>query len=73
MVGRRTEMIIAFLILLSPVTALQVGQAVGLNDTSTQVKSDETTLTYTSANMETYFGSSEGTTIADAPQVFRRE
>jgi hypothetical protein len=67
MVNRRTSTIFVFLILLSPVTAVQVSRVLGVSSVSTQVTANETTLTYTSANVRTYFGSSVGTTLAGEP------
>ena len=67
MVDRRTGLLVVFLMMLSPVTAVQVAKVVGLSTSTAQVTTNETTLTYSSANMETYFGSSVGTTLAGQP------
>ncbi|MGA3407143.1 MAG: hypothetical protein ABSD49_15550 [Candidatus Bathyarchaeia archaeon] len=70
MVVRRTGMIIAFLILLSPVTAIPVVQVIGLKNVSTQVTTDESTLAYTNTLMHTYYGASNGTTVAQTAVSF---
>jgi len=70
MVVRRTEMIIAFLILLSPVTALPVAQVIGLKNVSARVIASESTLAYTNTLMHTYYGASNGTTLAQTAVSF---
>lgn len=63
-------MMIAFLILLSPVTAVPVAQVIGLKNVSTQVTTDESTLAYTNTLMHTYYGASNGTTVAQTAVSF---
>src|SRR5208283_3105796 len=70
MVVRRTVMIIAFLILLSPVTVVPVAQVIGLKNVSTQVTADESTLAYTNTLLFTYYGASNGTTVAQTAASF---
>ena len=70
MVVRRTGIIIAVLILLSPVTALPVAQVIGLRNVSTQVTADESTLAYTNTLLHTYYGASNGTTVAETAVSF---
>jgi hypothetical protein len=70
MVVRRTGIIIAFLILLSPVTALPVAQVIGLKNVSTRITADESTLAYTNTLLHTYYGASNGTTVAQTAVSF---
>ena len=63
-------MMIAFLILLSPVTAIPVAQVIGLKNVSTQVTTDESTLAYTNTLLHTYYGASNGTTVAQTAVSF---
>jgi len=70
MVASRTGMIIAFLILLSPLTASPVAQVIGLTSKSTQVTTDASTQAYTGTLVHTYFGSTTGMTVAQTAVSF---
>ena len=70
MVVHRTGIIVAFLILLSPVTAVPVAHVIGLRSSSTQVITGESTLAYTNTLMQTYYGLSNGTTQAQEAVSF---
>jgi hypothetical protein len=67
MVDHRIGTLVALLMLLSPVTAVQLAKLVASNKEVTQATTIEMTLTYGSANMRTYFESSIGTTLAGQP------
>ena len=70
MVAYRTRVIIGFLILLSPLTAVPVAQVIGLGSVTTLATTNASTLAYTNTVMHTYFGSGNGTTVAQLPVSF---
>jgi hypothetical protein len=70
MVGQRTVIFVA-IILLSTITAMHPNMTtLGSATSSTSVVSNETTLTYTTTSMKTYFKSTSGTTTAQLAAAF---
>jgi hypothetical protein len=70
MVNQRTAVFVA-IILLSPITAMLPNITnLGSATSSASVVSSETTLTYTTTSMKTYFKSTSGTTTAQSPAAF---
>ena len=70
MITQRTVIFVA-IILLSPITAMLPNITnPGSATSSTSVISNETTLTYTTTSMKTYFKSTSGTTTAQSSAVF---
>ena len=70
MTSQRTAMFVA-LILLSPITAiLPTIKSAATPASGTSVVSNETTLTYATTSMKTYFTSTSGTTTAQVPSAF---
>lgn len=70
MIWQRTVIFVA-IILLSPLTAVLPNITnVGSATSSTSVVSNETTLTFTTTSMKTYFKSTSGTTTAQLPAAF---
>lgn len=61
---QRTRLLFA-IILLSPFTVLIPFTASGSNNSTTLVASNVTTISYTTANMTTYYASSNGTTLGE--------
>ena len=70
MVARRTGIMLAFLMLLSPATAVPVAQVIGLKNMSEQVTASESTVAYTNIQMHTYYGSGSGTTLVQTAASF---
>lgn len=66
MTSQRTALFVA-LILLSPLTMTLPFTTLTSNHSSSYTTSEETTLTATSVVLRTYFGSTKGTTIVQAP------
>lgn len=70
MMNQRTVIFVA-IILLSPITAMLPNMTnLGSATSSTSAVSNETTLTYTTTSMKTYFKSTSGTTTVQLPAVF---
>ena len=70
MVVRRTVMIIAFLMLFSPVTAIPLVEITGVKNVSAQITADKSIIAYTNTHLVTYFGASNGTTMAQTATSF---
>jgi hypothetical protein len=70
MISQRTVIFVA-IILLSPIMAMLPNVTnLGSATSSTSVVSNETTLTYTTTSMKTYFKSTSGSTTVQLPAVF---
>jgi hypothetical protein len=70
MVGQRIAIFVAIILLSSITAVLPNTTNLGSATSTTSVVSNETTLTYTTTSMKTYFKSTSGTTTAQLPVVF---
>ena len=65
--------LLVFLILLSPMAVLPLAQVIGPSTTSTEVKSFDNTLTYTSSNVQTQYGTTQAMISAETAFSFQPE